>query len=60
MGPRWKRKRYSDEDTVWEDNKVESELGLVAENGTLGSWFKVTVSILIRSALGLSEYPSKV
>ncbi|KAH0500441.1 Nuclear RNA export factor 2 [Microtus ochrogaster] len=42
MGPRWKRKKYSDEDTVWEDNKVESELGLVAENGTLGSWFKVT------------------
>ncbi|XP_049986518.1 nuclear RNA export factor 2-like isoform X1 [Alexandromys fortis] len=42
-GPRWKRKKYSDEDTVWEDNKVESELGLVAENGTLGSWFKVTI-----------------
>ncbi|CAO2623046.1 Nuclear RNA export factor 2 [Lemmus lemmus] len=43
MGPRRKRRNYGDEDTVWEDNKVKSELDLCAENGTLGRWFKVSI-----------------
>ncbi|KAK7800427.1 hypothetical protein U0070_015803 [Myodes glareolus] len=44
MGPRWRRRKYNNEDTLWEDNKVESEVGLDADNGTLGSWFKVSIS----------------
>ncbi|XP_052591807.1 nuclear RNA export factor 2-like isoform X1 [Peromyscus californicus insignis] len=48
MGPKWRRRKYSDEDqiflTVWDDDKPEeSEIGLDAENGTLSSWFKVTI-----------------
>lgn len=46
--------------TVWRDDKHQTrKVGQVTKDGTLGTWFKVTVSVLVTSALDLYEMQEK-
>lgn len=46
--------------TVWKDGESQKrEVGQHQEDGTLGSWFKVTVSGLVPTALDYSETQQK-
>ncbi|KAL6031240.1 hypothetical protein STEG23_015056 [Scotinomys teguina] len=69
MGHKWSREKCSEENqmflTTWEDKPEDSDMGLDAENGTLGNWFKVTIpngkkrdkTWLINSMRGLCSVP---
>lgn len=46
--------------TVWRDEKAQKrEVEQFTEDGTLESWFKVTVSVLVTSALDFPEVQEK-